>query len=346
MPASIPYKSFCWSFGTTSFRTKNFNKTIEEQLALLNGFWQLPENQDCIWNGNPVLQTRYYDYMKRMGFVETEANNKPKDAREKTSGLVDIGLIDDGRHLTNAGISLLEICNTNDFASDNFFEIPKDSYIYLKQLLKTSSSIDGNTVRPFIVMLYVLSRVDELSLDEFTYLLPLCTSSENTQNVIDGINSIRTGTSTIDSFILGRLMSMDNYQRALRFFLENTVDEDVIRIIGMNRKSAKEDGKNYDKDYLPLYNALSRYYLANDVDAIVDIYEATRKIKSVNGGVNFYLIPLHVKPFIKIQLSISSIRILTEQELWMSSKHNSLKRCICSRQKQRFRIILILIVDT
>lgn len=279
MPASIPYKSFCWSFGTTSFRTKNFNKTIEEQLALLNGFWQLPENQNCVWNGNVELQTRYYDYMQRMGFVEGNAGNKPKDAREKTSGLVDIGLIDDGRRLTNAGISLLEICNANDFASDNFFEIPKDSYIYLKQLLKTSNSIDGNTVRPFIVMLYVLSRVDELSLDEFTYLLPLCTSSENTQNVIDGINSIRTGTSTIDSFILGRLMSMDNYQRALRFFLENTVDEDVIRIIGMNRKSAKEDGKNYDKDYLPLYNALSRYYLANDVDAIVDIYEATRKIK-------------------------------------------------------------------
>ena len=279
MPASIPYKSFCWSFGTTSFRTKNFNKTIEEQLALLNGFWQLPENQNCVWNGNVELQTRYYDYMQRMGFVEGNAGNKPKDAREKTSGLVDIGLIDDGRRLTNAGISLLEICNANDFSSDNFFEIPNDSYIYLKQLLKTSSSIDGNTVRPFIVLLYVLSRVDELSLDEFTYLLPLCTSSENTQNVIDGINSIRTGTSTIDSFILGRLMSMDNYQRALRFFLENTVDEDVIRIIGMNRKSAKEDGKNYDKDYLPLYNALSRYYLANDVDAIVDIYEATRKIK-------------------------------------------------------------------
>ena len=25
----IPYKSFCWSLGTTSFRTKNFNKTID-----------------------------------------------------------------------------------------------------------------------------------------------------------------------------------------------------------------------------------------------------------------------------------------------------------------------------
>ncbi len=274
MPASIPYKSFCWSFGTTSFRTKNFNKTIEEQLALLNGFWQLPENQNCIWNGNVELQTRYYDYMQRMGFVEGNAGNKPKDAREKTSGLVDIGLIDDGRHLTNAGISLLEICNTNDFASDNFFEIPKDSYIYLKQLLKTSSSIDGNTVRPFIVMLYVLSRVDELSLDEFTYLLPLCTSSENTQNVIDGINSIRMGTSTIDSFILNRLMGMDNYQAALALLLDNNVDEDLLCEVGLNRKS-----RSYDKVYFPLYQQLYSAYVNNDATAFSQVYTATKDIK-------------------------------------------------------------------
>ena len=44
MPNEIPYKSFCWALGTTSFRTKDFNKTIEEQLALLDGFWALPEN--------------------------------------------------------------------------------------------------------------------------------------------------------------------------------------------------------------------------------------------------------------------------------------------------------------
>lgn len=274
MPASIPYKSFCWSFGTTSFRTKNFNKTIEEQLALLNGFWQLPENQDCIWNGNVELQTRYYDYMQRMGFVEGNAGNKPKDAREKTSGLVDIGLIDDGRHLTNAGISLLEICNANDFSSDNFFEIPKDSYIYLKQLLKTSSSIDGNTVRPFIVLLYVLSRVDELSLDEFTYLLPLCTSSENTQNVIDGINSIRMGTSTIDSFILDRLMSMENYQSALNFLLDNDVDENLLCEVGLNRKS-----RSYDKVYFPLYQQLYSAYVNNNRDAFSQVYTATKDIK-------------------------------------------------------------------
>ena len=274
MPASIPYKSFCWSFGTTSFRTKNFNKTIEEQLALLNGFWQLPENQDCIWNGNPVLQTRYYDYMKRMGFVEGNAGNKPKDAREKTSGLVDIGLIDDGRRLTNAGISLLEICNANDFASDNFFEIPKDSYIYLKQLLKTSSSIDGNTVRPFIVLLYVLSKVDELSLDEFTYLLPLCTNSENTQSVVDGIEAIRTGTLKIDDFILDRLMGMDNYQAALALLLDNNVDENLLCEVGLNRKS-----RSYDKVYFPLYQQLYSAYVNNDAMAFSQVYTATKDIK-------------------------------------------------------------------
>lgn len=150
MPNAIPYKSFCWSLGTTSFRTKNFNKTIEEQLLLLDGFWKLPENKDCTWNGNNDLQSRYYDYMKEQGFVEGEANNKPKDAREKTSGLVDIGLVGDDRRLTNAGCALLNYCISNEFSSDNDFGIAKDSYPYLKQLLKTSYKIDEGSSPQFV----------------------------------------------------------------------------------------------------------------------------------------------------------------------------------------------------
>lgn len=118
---NIPYKSFCWSLGTTSFRTKNFNKTIEEQLALLNEFWALDENQNADWSGNNELQARYYDFMHDKGFVEGNAGNKPKDAREKTSGLVDIGLIDDKRKLSNAGKALLRISTENNFSSDNQF---------------------------------------------------------------------------------------------------------------------------------------------------------------------------------------------------------------------------------
>ena len=36
---NIPYKSYCWSLGTTSYRTKNFNQNIERQLVLLSDFW-------------------------------------------------------------------------------------------------------------------------------------------------------------------------------------------------------------------------------------------------------------------------------------------------------------------
>ena len=146
----LTYKSFCWCLGTTSFRTKNFNRTIEEQLGLLNEFWSKPDNADISWRNNNNIQTEYYLFMQEKGFVEGDADNKPKDAREKTSGLVDIGLIDDNRRPTNVGKALLAISESNDFGSDNHFEIPKDSFIYLKQLLKTSCVVDGNTVRPLL----------------------------------------------------------------------------------------------------------------------------------------------------------------------------------------------------
>ena len=40
----IPYSSFMWKLGTTSFRTKEFNFKTEMQLALLDDFWKIPEN--------------------------------------------------------------------------------------------------------------------------------------------------------------------------------------------------------------------------------------------------------------------------------------------------------------
>ena len=90
--------------------------------------------------------------------------------------MVDIGLISDDRKLTEAGQALLAISRSGDFSSDNAFQIDKDSFIYFKQLLKTYNKVNGTIVRPFIVMAYVLSKLDYLSLDEYTYLLPLCTT--------------------------------------------------------------------------------------------------------------------------------------------------------------------------
>lgn len=274
MPNVIPYKSFCWSLGTTSFRTKDFNKTIEEQLLLLDEFWKLDENKDENWSGNKDLQTRYYDFMQSKDFVEGNAGNKPKDAREKTSGLVDIGLIDDGRKLSNAGKALLKITSENDFSSDNQFQIAKDSYIYLKQLLKTYYNVDGHTVRPFMVLIHLLNKFDYLTLDEYTYLLPLCIGKTETNEIIDGISKLRCRNISIDEIIVNRLMGMFNYKTALDYFIDNEVTEELICEIGLNRKS-----RQYDKPYFKLYQALHRVFVLNDIDNLISVYDATRDIK-------------------------------------------------------------------
>ena len=270
----IPYKSFCWSLGTTSFRTKNFNKTIEEQLSLLDEFWKLEENRNENWSGNKNLQTRYYDFMQSKGFVEGNAGNKPKDAREKTSGLVDIGLIDDGRNLSEAGKALLKISTENDFSSDNQFQIDKDSFIYLKQLLKTYYNVDGHTVRPFLALLHLLGKFDYLTLDEYTYLLPLCIGETEMNEIIDGIAKLRCGNISVDKIIVNRLMGMPNYKAALDYFIDNEVTEELICEIGLNRKS-----RQYDKPYFKLYQALHRVFILNDIDSLISVYTATRDIK-------------------------------------------------------------------
>lgn len=273
MPNVIPYKSFCWSLGTTSFRTKDFNKTIEEQLSLLDEFWRLEENKDENWSGNKDLQTRYYDFMQSKGFVEGNAGNKPKDAREKTSGLVDIGLIDDERKLSNAGKSLLRISSENDFSTDNQFQIAKDSYIYLKQLLKTYYNVDGHTVRPFVTLIHLLDKFDYLTLDEYTYLLPLCIGHVETAEIVEGISKLRSGNTSIDQIIIDRLMDMPNYKMALDYLLENEVTENLICEIGLNRKS-----RQYDKSYYKLYNSLFETFVNNSTDSISEVYLATKDI--------------------------------------------------------------------
>jgi len=278
---TIAYKSFCWNIGTTSFRMSDFNRKIEEQLQLLDIFWKMPENMNESWYANDDIRTKYYKFLQQNDFVTGDAPNKPKDAREKTSGLVDLGLIDDERRLTEVGRNLLRISQSGNFASDNFIEIPKDSYIYLKQLLKLSVNLgqSGNSpkVKPFVVLLYVLSKVDYLTFEEFKYLLPLCTNGDYTSDIIDGISKIRAGNVTIDNIIMDRLMAMDNYKEALDYFLRHTVTEEVICTVGMNRKS--RSGKRYDAPYYTLYQSLYKVFVEKDYSSLINVYEATKKVQ-------------------------------------------------------------------
>lgn len=149
----------------------------------------------------------------------------------------------------------------------------------MKQLLKVKAKPEkGNDwlVRPFLVLLHLLKIFGSLSLEEFTYLVPLCTDADFTQYVIDGITRLRAGDSdvTADDIILQRLMTMNNYQAAKQLLQNSPVDENLFVTIGINRKSRQKD-----RSYFPLYRALHAAYLQDNQAAFADALSATRGIK-------------------------------------------------------------------
>ena len=259
-----------------------FNRKIEEQLRLLNDFWSLPQYSNENWSANNAIQVAYYEFIKEQGFIEDrEAPRKDKDAREKTSGLVDLGLINDERRLTSVGQALLAVAQSGNFEDDNLLQIPADSFIYFKQLLKLSCQFDEDNVRPYAVLAYTLAELGKISKEEFTYLLPLVTNRNKMDMIINSIREIRNGNSTIDGIIISILYGMDNYQEAKNMFiLADVVSEDLIQEIGMNRKSRK-----YDKPYFNLYNALSLFRNDRSDDNAKNLLYA---VKLISGKAQTY----------------------------------------------------------
>ncbi len=279
MAKKIGFKSYCWSIGTTSYRTDNFNLSIEKQLLLLKQFRSLEENKNKKWENNTAFQTDYYNFLKENDFIRGSAARPDKDAREKTSGLRDIGLLDDERNITEAGLALLAIAESEDFSSDNFLEISKDSFLYFKQLLKTSNNVEGNIVRPLVVFLYVVNELGYLTNDEFTYLLPLCVDEHTTKSIVESIKKYRdTGKTDFDDVILSVLMEKENYKQALEMLNTEPISEELICDIGINRKSAK-----YDKPYYILYTLLKKITFSEENIAL-EFYNATKKLTNSKVG--------------------------------------------------------------
>ena len=215
--------------------------------------------------------------MKGRDFLTGDAERKDKDAREKTSGLVDIGLITEDRLITEVGRALLEITHDGNFESNNVFNINKDSFIYLKQLLKTSIDVSGSIVRPFITVIKCLVELDFLSYDEFTYFIPLIRDDKSANQIISAIRLYRAGKISLEEIIYTRLMQMDNYRFAQEEFFTSNVDENLICIVGMNRKS-----RNYDKPYYKLYQSLKKVFLDGEGD-YESLLIATKNINQKPG---------------------------------------------------------------
>jgi ferredoxin len=114
-----------------------------------------------------------------------------------------MGFINENHRLTDVGYYLLQLSeNEESFLKKNQLNISEDSQIHLEQLLKLSVDVSGSTVRPFIVILYLLSELEYLTYDEFRYLMPLCTSLSITAYILDCIKKYRENRLTIDDIII------------------------------------------------------------------------------------------------------------------------------------------------
>ena len=300
---TLAYSSFFWSLGTTSFRTKEFNYSIEKQLACLDDFWNIPENANQGWEKKYMapgqadiydIKNRYYDFMRERGLTTGNDSMKYKAAREKTSGLVDLGLINENHRLTDVGRRILEISQSEDYKSDNQLLISKDSYVYLKQLLKTFIKTDGIIVRPFVVVLYLLSKLDYLTYAEFTFLAPLCTSAEITELMIEDIQAIRRGEKRMEQIIIDVMMTKKNYQLAYQVLMDSAPNEYIITQVGLNRKS-----RNYDKPYYPLFLLLREVFLEKDYSKVPLLFKQTKALSNVGRIWRRYLFDTSAETAIK-----------------------------------------------
>lgn len=129
-------------------------------------------------------------------------------------------------------------------------------------------------MRPFVVLLYLLSEVGPLSFEEFTYLAPLCTTEESTASIVDSITKLRKGEVSLNDIVYQHIMRQQNYQDAYFAWTNSDVSEKVVTAIGINRKS-----RDYDKIYYPFYLALKRLFVDNDPKAAIKVYNISKKIQ-------------------------------------------------------------------
>ncbi len=277
----LAYKSFCWVIGTTSFRTAELDARLEEQLLLISQFRNAKKEVGDPWVWNPETQSKFYDYLKSHDELTGTAKRKDKDARQKTSGLVTLGIVDKYREVTEAGRYLLSLRNVANEPSGNLLGLSKRNFFYLNQLTKTTISTDGKSIRPFFVLAHLLNSHDYLTLDEFKYLLPLAMDPASLAIVHAGIVGTRAGTTSVEDVIVDALRANTNFDSARAKFMREEVSIQLICDVGMNRKSP-----TYDKPYFNLFVELRNVFLDGDrsVAALLRLNASTNSISGRPGS--------------------------------------------------------------
>ena len=128
----------------------------------------------------------------------------------------------------------------------------------------------GMRVKPFILLIYVLTNLECLSRDEFTYILPLCLRNSEANKYIEIIKEYRESKITIEQIIENKMYSMKNYKEALEFMNNNEIDTlEKFAKVDMNRKS-KDNSKHLFEFYLKLKEIVKTELNEDKMNVITD----------------------------------------------------------------------------
>lgn len=268
------FKTYSWMYGTTSFRVSELKYKIERQLLKLKN----------LYTGNPdnynwaSLQGEYLKELLEEDWFNSNAQNEQdikKYARQVTSSLCDLGLVDSNRKLTAIGGELFKILDSGSFNFDNPFGIRNDSFLYLKQFLKIefSKNVSSNfysefNINPFIALTYFISKHGHITEDEFRYLLPLVKNYQELQDLT--INPVDRNIDTY-TLIVEKIKNMPNYQGALNVFKASDKSDAAFKNMLMNRKTSAGSEK-----YKDLYDAIIDNTVNSIIDAIVNLPGRTK----------------------------------------------------------------------
>lgn len=251
----IKFQTYSWVYGTTSFRVSELKYKIEKQLLLIEDLRILYPESD--WK---ELQSVYFDLLVEAELSKDSAKEIEKDARQKTSSLKDLGLVTEDRKMTPVGKLILETTlDRNNIKFDNIFSLRGDSYLYFKQFLKiefsknSDSSYNSFLINPFFALIYSIVKLGSVSNDFFNLLLPIQKNFTELKDLVD-IFIANDGELDIQQLLLDKIYSMENYQNALNYFLENEKNEKTFKTVFLNMK-----GGGFDLPYKGFYELIISY---------------------------------------------------------------------------------------
>ena len=123
--SKIRFQTYSWVIGTTSFRVSELKYKIEKQLLILNEFQESIKKTS--WQEQ---QGDYFDSLVENELASYKINikDREKEARQISSSLEYIGLVNKDRILQQTAYELLKILRKGKFNYNNIFGVRDDSF--------------------------------------------------------------------------------------------------------------------------------------------------------------------------------------------------------------------------